>query len=580
MGHDDWARVGWALYNITEGSEEGLDIWITFSLRTEDHDEARCIYEWGRMQNRGVITLGTLKFYARTDNPAGYSKLIAEYQSKEKVINVSEKGLADLFAKHCQGEFAYCKNRWYEFRGSFWQETEEGINLKKRVCEILTSLLKEVKKKVSEDEEDEEGERKDKISRTLKALETQKLLRNVTEWCKISFHEQDFEDKLDKNRYLIGFKNGIFDLQLNVFRKGTPSDMIMNHMPIEYREYTENDDEVLEVKTFLEKIFPTPNLRRYFMDIMSELFVGYNHRKHVYFLTGEGDNGKSMTQMFFEKMLGKLSIKVPTTLLTSKKPALGSAVAELARAGGGVRAMWLEEPDADEEICQGILKHLSGNDTFYTRGLYQAGREIEPMFTMFVICNGLPKVKHGGDKATWNRIRVIKFESVFSKDAPKTPEEQLLLKKFPVDTTLDQRIPFLTQALAWLLLEHRKQPRIEDPPEVCAATSEYKETNDLYAQFAAECITAEEGCLAQDLLTLEYFKDFMKYAQGKQGALAPSQYDFVKIMSKYLGPLNENRNWVGYRLQAPRAAAFAEGRARAPQIDAEINEGDAKSLLS
>ena len=37
------------------------------------------------------------------------------------------------------------------------------------------------------------------------------------------------------------------------------------------------------------------SLRRYFLDTYSDIFVGGNTQKKVYLWTGEGDNGKSVT---------------------------------------------------------------------------------------------------------------------------------------------------------------------------------------------------------------------------------------------------------------------------------------------
>ena len=138
-------------------------------------------------------------------------------------------------------------------------------------------------------------------------------------------------------------------------------------------------------------------------------------------------------------MLGELAIKFSTTLITGKKGAMGSAAPELARAGGGVRWAVLEEPDGDEEINVGILKSLSGNDSYWARDLFEKGkstREITPMFKLIFIANKLPGMKYA-DKATWNRIRVIPFESTFVKPGepcPLTYEEQLLEKRFPMNT--------------------------------------------------------------------------------------------------------------------------------------------------
>jgi P4 family phage/plasmid primase-like protien len=305
-------------------------------------------------------------------------------------------------------------------------------------------------------------------------------------------------------------------------------------------------------------VFPSVAVRRYFMDVMSEIFVGYNHRKHVYFWTGEGDNGKSITQMFFEKMLGALSVKTPTTLLTSRRSNTGSATAELVRLGNGVRATFLEEPDPDEEIATGVLKSLSGNDSFFARDLYQAGRdvrEVQPMFKMFFICNSLPRMRRGGDKASWNRARVIPFDATFTKDAPPTIEEQLFHRKFPVDRTLDQRIPHLVEALAWILMEHRKLPRVEEPPEVLQATANYKNENDIIAYFMKEHMDEDpdsEICVGQ---MYEYYKEFSSRATLK----FMNTMEFEKVMIKRLGPPNghTDKSWTGYRMTAAKSSQLA-----------------------
>ena len=76
---------------------------------------------------------------------------------------------------------------------------------------------------------------------------------------------------------------------------------------------SEDDERVHDVHDYLEKVFPDRSVRIYFTDIASDIFMGGNHQKHVYFLLGEGDNSKSIIQTLFEKMLGHLAIKFNTS---------------------------------------------------------------------------------------------------------------------------------------------------------------------------------------------------------------------------------------------------------------------------
>jgi P4 family phage/plasmid primase-like protien len=497
VGHDSWMMVGWTLFNLTNGSNDGRDIWVRFSQQTPDHNEARCIYEWVRIKPRN-ITIGTLKFFAKQDNLAGYQALLIEQQKSKIGSNITAYSMAKFLFEHCGEEFVYSKQTWYHFVGHYWQVADEGIELRKRIHGIIHPYIQaEIQSTCREkafldplsqkDTITQLSKQEERLRRVLADLEDTHMKNKIMNECREVFHDQEFDVQLDKNRFLFGFENGVYDLKSNTFREGYPSDKITNHAPIRYVEFTDDDPLVQEVKRYFEKVFVHHELRRYFYDIMSEIFEGYNYRKNVYFFTGGGDNAKSVTQMFFEKMMGRLSIKSPTSLIMSKRSGTGSANAELARSGNGVRMNWLEEPDADDEIYDGAMKGLSGNDSYFARDLFQKGkdvREIEPMFKIFVVCNDLPRVRKGGDKATWNRIRVIPFNSTFCKDAPSDIEEQFQQCRFPVDPTIAQRIPHLIEPLAWFLLQHRLQPRIPDPKIVRDATESYMKTNDIIDRFA------------------------------------------------------------------------------------------------
>lgn len=565
---NNWMTVGWVLFNISRGSDEGLDLWLNFSRRSHKFNETRCLYEWSHMEDRKRITLGTLVFFAKKDNPEGYQAYLFEQNRRALRFEFSmcHYDLAMVLHRQHGTEFVYTDSGWYQFLNHHWEAIENGFELRSKISNDLVAFYKSYRddmfvemKGRDEDELLQMKKKEGELTRLIGCLKTTQFKQNIMRECQEVFHQRDFEKKLNTNRYLIGFRNGVYDLEQNYFRVGLPTDYISTQMPIEYHEFEPTDTRIREVHNFLDKVFPDSSLRRYFLDVMCETFVGYNHRKHVYYWTGEGDNGKSITQMFFEKMFGRLSVKAPMSLITSKRPGAGSANAELARTGNGVRTVFLDEPDPDEEIFTGVFKQLSGNDSIYTRDLFQKGKDVSeliPMFKLFVICNKLPKIRKGGDKATWNRIRVIPFESTFSKNAPISPEEQLRDKVFPVDTSFAQKIPSLVEPFAWILLQHRIQPKIDEPEKVIAATDRYRMNNDYLHQFIGQVIVEDDkGSVSTGDLYCKY-KEWLE--EGLPGVRAPPLIEFIEYFQKKWGDNDANGVWRGRRIKFERAKSTTD----------------------
>ena len=489
---NEWMTIGWILYNVGEGSSEALNLWLEFSERGGDsYEEATCIYEWKRMIRKD-LSLGTLRYYAGMDSPQEYKefrKKQSEHYVKES-LNGSHNDIAKVLHSEYGEEFvcgSISNKTWYQFRDHRWEEIEEGVFLRARISSEIVTKYSDIGKEIftqlaqvqDKAEEAMYNARLVQVKKIISNLKSSPYKNNIMKEAMEVFYDRRFKTRLNQNPYLIGFKNGVYDLKLCKFRDGIPEDFLSKCVPIEYNEYSESDEEVQNVIEFLQKVFPDKSIRNYFLDVYSDIFVGGNSQKKVYLWTGEGDNGKSITQSFFEKMLGELAIKFNTQYFTGKKTSSGSANPELARAAPPVRHATMEEPDADEQLNIGELKKLSGGDSYWARDLFEKGkntREVFPMFTLTFICNKLPKLKHS-DKATWNRLRVIPFESTFvdsSQECPTTLEEQLLAKRFPMDKTFSQKIPGMVGAFAWYLLQWRQNVTIRiEPQKVREATEVY-----------------------------------------------------------------------------------------------------------
>jgi len=401
--YNEWITIGWVLYNIGDGCSQALEQWIDFSSRCEDKfDETKCTFEWERMSKRD-LTLGTLHYYASIDNPEAYKiyrKEKAESYIKESLINGSHNDIAKVLYVEYSNEFvcASISNQiWYQFKHHRWEEIEDGIFLRTRISDQIVSKYTEISKEIMsklgavEDKAEEAmyNVRLKQVQKIIGNLKSAPFKNNVMKEAMEVFYDRRFKDKLDKDPELIGFRNGIYELKTHIFRSGRPEDFISKCIPIDYVVYDENDQEVEQIKNFLLQVFPDTSVRDYFLDIYSDVFVGGNTQKKVYLWTGEGDNGKSITQSFFEKMLGELAIKFNTQYFTGKKSSTGAANPELARAAPPVRYATMEEPDADEQLNIGELKKLSGGDSYWARDLFEKGKstkEVYPMFMLTFVC--------------------------------------------------------------------------------------------------------------------------------------------------------------------------------------------------
>jgi len=562
---NEWIRIGWILYNTFDGNDDGYNYWVDFSRQSSaKFDEKTCHYEWSRMEKKD-LTLATLKYIARLDNPVGYESVLKTYIQPfiDRCLKLdgAHNDLALILHQKYEQEFrcaSIIHKLWYQFHGHSWHKIEEGYKLRQKISSEIVEDYEMVaktylEKQLAAEDEEEQKSFKKKMTTAMKMvsrLKTATYKTNVMKEAMEVFYEEEFLGKLDSNPYLIGFSNGVYDLKTFEFREGSPNDFLSLKMNIRYRtDIDHTSPEVRDVIDFFEKIFPDRDVREYFLNTSCDVFIGGNFNKIVQVWTGDGDNGKSITQSLFEQMLGPYSVKLPTSLIVGKRTQSSAACPELVRAGNGVRLAVLQEPDQKDVINIGILKELSGNDTFFARGLYREGSEITPMFKLVLICNELPNL-HNSDRATWNRIRVVPFESVFSDTAPATFEEQLREKVFPKDPQFKDKIPLLIEPMAWFLL-HRLQTKpkiVVEPEKVVLATEHYRKKNDVFRLFADEFIEDKKDKNLQLIEMYSTFKDWFR--ESFPNSPLPSKIEMKEYFAKKWGdPVGLQQSWFGHSIR-------------------------------
>jgi phage/plasmid-associated DNA primase len=512
--YSHWMKVGWLLHNVTSGSDDGLAVWCKFSARCgEKFCEVECMTVWARIVPHTHLNMGSLHHWAEQDSPHAYAKL-TEPEIESIVAEDGEK-TQYVIAKFIRDRYGYrfvCTDRkqdhWYECRAGIWCFSVGAIGLDTLVSEDVARAIYEVEKNVAQRQTTafadakshieflkSDEKRKKRVAKLNRELQTRPFKKHVLAEAGVLLYDGYFVRRLDINPFTVAFRNGLYDLKTNTFRQIEAGDYVATVLPVDYLVCTQRDSRLVALCEFFAHIFPDPTVRSYFMDVYSEIFVGGNPNKHIYFWTGFGNNGKSVTQALFDRMLGPMGIKISTLLFTGKKVNLGVATPELARTKPPTRLITLDEPDSREKLNIGLLKQMSGNDAQWCRDLWQAGSqtyEFTPLYKITFICNKLPAICNG-DEATFERIRVIPFESRFLsvEKCPEGVEERRRLKIFPANTNLANEMGGLAEVFAYYLLEWRKARQgkaLIEPAKVTAATTHYRQRNDLYFQFVSEML--------------------------------------------------------------------------------------------
>ena len=512
---NEWMDVGWTLFNIGQGHEETLRMWIDFSQRSPKFKPGECEELWETMEMRDK-TIGSLLFMAKADNPGLYKQwkdtnirsFLYRCLSEPKP---TEYDVAMVVVAMYKRDRFICadakKDIWYEFRDHRWHLMDDNISLKNLLVEEVIDTFYSLKAEIAQQQigasETERAKlelQEKRILAIISKLKTVKFHEQVIKMCKLKMYDSNFYRKMNENRMIITCENGVLDLDLGIFRDGYPDDYSTFSTELFYHEYNVDDEDVKDLDDFLIKVFPDENLRKYFITMASSCMQGGNINKRFIIGTGNGDNGKTITYNLIQQIFGEYCGKFPRELLIrGRGNTASSARPELAQVRGK-RIMMSQEISHMDSFDIGVLKELTGNDSFFTRNIFEKGMEINPMFTLWMQCNAPPKIP-GHDDATWSRIRLLDFESKFVKPqdrekypVPESYKEQLLMKRFHADPNFKGNLNYLAPALLWKIFRHfpiYKRDGLIEPKKVMISTDSYKSENEIYLEFIRDKIEKE-----------------------------------------------------------------------------------------
>ena len=605
--YQDWSKIGMILASIGRGEQgeescdQAFEIWDEFSQRAPDkYDQPALISRWNtysvaRSKGGKGLTMGTLRFYAKLDNPSKYEKITSElrhercnntlqgstrrptdYQMAKLLLDLEPSRIIFAPGQKSGGQFYY-------FNGISWEpESNDDCKLRSLMSEELVEDFRRARSELvgimldnKSDKDDTSGsgpahnaEKMKTVAATEQMLQDNPSKERILKECRNVFANRNFVSLLDKEGKCIAFKNGIYDMRSipHGFRSALPDDFISKTLPIHYSEYTQDHDDIIQLKLFFERLFPDSEVREYVLDKFSSFFEGGNFSKEFMIWKGGGNNGKSVCANLLGAMFGDLHRKFQTSIFSGKRGEANGAAPMIARARPPTRLVVLEEPDKGEVMNVGLLKQLTGNDSVYARDLYQAGSEtteFTPMFKIILHCNELPELR-GADQATWNRIRVIPFESEFVDQGVKiSPESK---NTFHKDPALASSMPeWMLPAAAWFLLdrwseisrssEEGGRQQTPCPDKVLEATKLYSTQYDNVQDFFMERISIEGTSTVKFAVIFSTFQSWYR-EQGKSDSTRPSKnsiqdwFERYATTTKQFEILNRRGDIKGIRLRS------------------------------
>lgn len=523
-----WKNVGLCLYEI---SDTLLPDFIEFSKQSESFDLDGCNKFWSSCKKKNKddekLTIASLRFWAKEDNPEEYSKFynenlngysledIAKLNDLLKNINIERDHEIALIIKSLYGRSFSCSSvktqGWYHFENHRWNHCDAGYKLNNLISEHFTKYVFTIYKQLNDehlkDINDENiTKKKDKFFNFITKLNKSTYKKTLMTECANTFYEKNFINGLDEKTALIGFENGIYDFTNKEFRDGIPEDKLTFSTGYNYNmDYSLNHPDILELEKIIKLIQPNDDVRLFMLCHIASCLVGGNKDQKIVFWIGPGGrNGKSTIQNLISGAFGRYYKYVDNTLITKERGKSNEASPDILELKG-VRTIILSELEPGVKIHAGFFKRITGGDPLKGRDLFSSDIiEYIPQFKPILISNVLPEFNSINDNAVWRRVCVIDFNQKFV-DNPKSKNEH------KIDNNLPTKLEKLKGAFMWLLINKYYSIYEEfgldalTPECVKEATNRAKTETEPYLKFKEDKIIFDEKAIMDvDILKTMY----------------------------------------------------------------------------
>jgi P4 family phage/plasmid primase-like protien len=527
--------------------------------------------KWDKYFNKtdGICLTGkSIIFWAKQDANEEYLKIkdrTMDHHIEETINEPTDYNFAMILYQMFKDKYVCTsigQKCWYRFTEHAWEE-DKGESLRASISKELYEAYKTKRKRAQDEAASLEdgnprkialiyGEKgKDsiigKLIKIMQRFKTGSDKNNIFRECAEIFYDKNFMEKMDENKYLMCFTNGVVDFKNRVFRDGLPLDYITKSTGIPFIPYSDIDfegDTAKNIIAFMRQLFPIASLNKYMWDHLASVLIGENMNQTFNIYVGTGSNGKSMLMDLMSHALGKYKGTVPITLVSEKRTSIGGTSSEIIQLKG-IRYAVMQEPSKNTKINEGVVKELTGGDPLQGRGLYKESQTFIPQFTLAACTNSLFQVD-ATDNGTWRRFRICRFlarfvdslEEIDEKENSSVSEIERTYE-FIKDKKLKEQLPIWAPIFASMLVNraYETQGVVEDCDVVMMETTKYRNSQDHIATFVSENIAKCIG--GRGIKKAELNEEFkLWYGEHMGGKQLPKATELHEYMDKTFGKFN------------------------------------------
>ena len=443
-------------------------------------------------------------------------------------LNGKSSSFAKIIHYYYENNYNFGEDdEWYCFNGQRWaSETKTS-----RIRSMIEPKLKDIYDKLLNYYEKGYGNIKQIYAvKQIKKIICDTNMKNniVTELIDLYLENnniyRNFTQNLDNNFYLIGFENGVYDLQKFEFRDGKHDDFIT--MSVKYNYSNEHTDEYENLLQFLNDILPNKDDLDYALTYVSIGLVG-NMLELFTVLTGSGRNGKSKFIELIKITFGNYFSSVNSTMFTRGRPDVTSpdpGLLNLAKK----RIVIASEPEKNSKLNSGFIKFITGRDSTTLRNCHQNKMvEFMPKFLTFLICNDIPDCDEI-DNAFSKRLRCINFPNEFVDNPSKANQKK-------INTNINEKFKYWKMDFMLLLIEYYKKylqtNNLTPTKNILKWTNKYKEDTDIYLSFLNENTEDDENEKLHCVQLYALFKIWFK--ENNPNSKIPNNKEFVNGLRKH-----------------------------------------------